>query len=99
MSKIEQNENVDDNTLERVAKALGVHPEAIKNLDEQASVYNIVTNHGTVTGLANQNYNCTFNPFDKWAEALEKNEKLYEALLKSEREKVEMLQKLLEGRK
>ena len=102
VSKIEQNENVDDATLERVAKALGVNAEAIKNLDEQASVYNIVTNHGPVSdgsliGNHGQNYQCTFNPFDKWAEALEKNEKLYEALLKSEREKVEILQKLLEG--
>ena len=28
------------------------------------------------------NYNCTFNPFDKWAEAVEENKKLYEKLLK-----------------
>ena len=35
------------------------------------------------------NFNCTFNPFDKIVE-------LYEALLKSEREKIEMLQKMLE---
>ena len=105
VSKSEQNENVDDATLERVAKALGVNSEAIKNLDEEAKVYNIVTNHGSVNdgsvigSHGYQNYQCTFNPLDKWAEAIEKNEKLYEALLKSEREKVEMLQKLLEGKK
>ena len=101
VSKIEQNEDVDDATLERVAKALGVNAEAIKNLDEEARVYNIVTNQGTshIVGTHSHNYNCTFNPFDKWAEAIEKNEKLYEALLKGDRGKVEMLQKLLGGKK
>ena len=101
VSKIEQNEDVDDVMLERVAKALGVNAEAIKNLNEQAKVYNIVTNQGTsqMVGAHNYNHSCTFNPFDKWAEAIEKNEKLYEELLKSEREKVAMLQKLLEEKK
>ena len=99
VSKIEQNENVDDAMMERVAKALGVNAEAIKDLNEEATVYNIVTNHGTATGLANQNYNCTFNPFDKWAEAIEENKKLYEALLESERKRIALLEKLLEDKK
>lgn len=34
---------------------------------------------------------CTFNPIDKWLEVLEENKKLYERLLESEREKVEIL--------
>ena len=103
VSKIEQKENVDDVMLDRVAKALGVNAEAIKNLDEQATVFNVVqnnyegaTNHGAVSG---QNYQCTFNLLDKWVEAIEENKKLYEELLKSEREKVAMLQRLLEERK
>lgn len=100
VSKIEQKEHVDDVMLDRVAKALGVNTEAIKNLDEQATVFNVVqnnydsaTNHGAING---QNYQCTFNPFDKWVEALAENKKLYEELLKSEREKVALLQKLLD---
>ena len=36
-----------------------------------------------------------FNPLEKWLEALEENKRLYEALLKSEREKVAMLEELL----
>ena len=99
VSKIEQNENVDDAMMERVVKALGVNAEAIKDLNEEATVYNIVTNHGTATGLANQNYNCTFNPFDKWAEAIEENKKLYEVLLESERKRIALLEKLLEDKK
>ena len=57
ISKIEQTEDVDDVMLERIAKALGVNPEAIKNLDEDATVYNIFTNNTSENGL--QNFNCT----------------------------------------
>jgi len=43
-------------------------------------------------------YNCHFNPIDKWVEAMEENKKLYEALLKSEREKIALLEKVLAGK-
>ena len=104
ISKIEQSETVDDETLEMVATALGVTPEAIKSFDEEKIVYNIQNNHeGSNQGAAGlqnvQYYHCNFNPTEKWAEAIEKNEKLYEELLKSEREKVVMLQKLLDDKK
>ena len=101
VSHIESNETVDREQLEKVAKALGVTADAIRHLDENATVYNIVTNTNngdhSVNGLSN--YNCTFNPLDKLMEAIEKNEKLYEKLLKSEQEKVAMLERLLEERK
>ena len=106
ISKMEQSEKVDDAMLERIAKALGVNPEAIKNLDEEATVYNIIQNNyeGSKNEVApnfvkGNNNHFTFNPVDKWLEAIEENKRLYEELLKSEREKVEMLQKLLDGKK
>ena len=37
------------------------------------------------------NYQCTFNPLDRYVEAMEKNKKLYERLLESEKEKVKIL--------
>ena len=37
----------------------------------------------------------TSTPIDKWVEALDENKKLYERLLQSEKEKVELLQALL----
>ena len=103
VSNIEGTEDVDPKTLEKIAGILGVDPEAIKNFDEEQIIYNIQHNHDGAnqgaTGFAVvQNY-CTFNPIDKWVETIEKNERLYEELLKSEREKVAMLEKLLEGRK
>lgn len=109
ISKIEQSETVDDDTLEKMAKALGVSVEAIKNFSEQAIFNNINTFHDSSSlndHSALFNYQCTFNPIDKWIESIEENKRLheenknlYEELLKSEREKVAMLQQLLEGKK
>jgi transcriptional regulator with XRE-family HTH domain len=103
VSKIEQSEQVEDTTLERVAGALGVSSEAIRNFSEEAVIYNIQHNHeGSNQGAANVsvlNQHCTFNPIDKWLEAMEENKKLYEALLKSEREKVAMLERMLGEKK
>ena len=98
VSNIESNETVEREQLDRVAKAMGVSPEAIRYFDEDATVYNIVTNSGNNNAIG-QNYNCTFNPLDKLMEAMEKNEKLYEKLLKSEQEKVAILERFLEERK
>ena len=97
ISSIEQKDIVEEAMLGRIAKALGVTPEAIKNLDENAVVYNIVTNNGSVNGL--QNYNCTFNPLDKLMESIEEIKNLYEKLLKSEQEKNALLQKIIDEKK
>ena len=101
ISYIESSEEVEEEQLDKVAKALGVSPDAIENLDESATVYNIVTNNdNSAASNVNSlyNYNCTFNPLEKWAQVIEENKKLYERLLKSEQEKVAMLEKMLEGK-
>jgi hypothetical protein len=63
--------------------------EAIKNFDEQAAIiyFNTFGEHSFTNGAFNAT-SCTFNPIDKIVE-------LYEALLKSEREKLEIFQKAL----
>lgn len=43
-------------------------------------------------GLYNQ---LTFNPLDKYIEAMEANKELYERLLKAEKEKSSLLEKLI----
>jgi hypothetical protein len=69
--------------------------EAIKNFDEETvityfnSFYEGSINHGHFSPSFNH---CTFNPIDKIVE-------LYEALVKSEKEKVEILQKMLDEKK
>ncbi|HTJ51282.1 MAG TPA: helix-turn-helix domain-containing protein [Cyclobacteriaceae bacterium] len=90
VSKIEQSEQVEDTTLERVAKALNVTPSAIRNFSEEI-LFNLIQNntfhdHSTASTT---NYQCTINPIEKITE-------LYDALIKSEREKLALLEKLME---
>lgn len=94
VSKMEQSEKLEDAVLQRVANALGVSPEAVKNYSDEAVIYNIQNNYegaNTSSGSIGIFQNCTYNPIDKLIEAYEENRRLYERLLASEREKVELL--------
>jgi len=90
VSKLEQSEEIEDSTLEKVAKVLGVTSEAIKEYSDEA-VFNIISNtfHNTSSDnstliASSLNYQPTFNTIEKIVE-------LYERLLAAEREKVELL--------
>ncbi len=102
ISLLEQKETVDAALLQQISAALKIPAEAIKNFDEE-QVINIISNNTfdncaqPIAGTANYQ-DCTFNPLDKLIEALEENKKLYERLLQAEREKVALLEKLLEGK-
>jgi len=94
VSNIENSENVDDEKLEQIAKALGVTPEGIKQFSEEA-VFNIISNtyHNTSSDTStliasSLNYQPTFNTVEKIVE-------LYERLLQAEKDKVAYLEKLV----
>ncbi len=92
ISLLEQKELVEQELLEQVAKVLKVPVEAIKNFDEEAAiniVSNTVNNHDNASGNSLFSYYPTFNPIDKIVE-------LYEALVKSEKEKMELMQRILD---
>lgn len=91
VSALEQKEKIDEKILEDVAKVLKVPSDAIKNLTDEAAT-NFFNTFNDNSGF---NYNCTFNPLDKYIEAMEENKKLYERLLQTEREKVALLEKML----
>jgi transcriptional regulator with XRE-family HTH domain len=93
VSKIEQSESIEDTTLARIAKALEVTPDAIKNFNEEAVINQFNFNDNSV-----QHYQCTFNPLDEYRKEVNENKKLYEALLKEKDEKIALLKKMLEGR-
>lgn len=97
VSLLEQKETIEQDILDQVAKILKVPADAIKNFDEETAINNIQNNYDNsiVHAGPTVNYNCTFNPLDKWVEALEENRKLYERLLKAEQDKNELLQKML----
>ena len=86
ISKLEQSEHMPDETLEKLAKGLGVTGDFIKSFDEEKAVYNIQTNITCSDHAVNNqnNQHTIYNPIEQVAE-------LFEKLLQSEREKVELL--------
>ncbi|NTE04913.1 helix-turn-helix transcriptional regulator [Agrobacterium tumefaciens] len=92
ISKLEQSADIEDSTLEKVAKILGVTKEAILQFSDDAVInyFNTFNDNSFNNGAYNA-FNCNFNPIDKLMEALDANKELYERLLASEREKVEIL--------
>ncbi len=95
VSQMEQSESLEDEKLDKVAKALGVSKEAIKNFSEEA-ILNIIGNTYHVDNSSAVNYGCTFNPIDKIMEQSDKIEELYKKLLEAEKEKVAYLERLLD---
>jgi len=93
VSLLESKETLEPEILSQVAKALKVPEDSIRNFDEEAAI-NIInstfTSNDNSTSIAYQS-NFTFNPIDKLVELFEENKKLYERLLQSEQEKVEIL--------
>jgi len=84
VSRWEQNEKLDDKKLAAVAEVLGVTPETIKNFNEEATLNIIQNNYDN----AQHNVNYQVNPIEVVKQA-------YEELLKSERERIVLLEKLL----
>jgi len=100
MSAIEQKEQLEDDMMERIAEILKVPKQAIENFDEEKAV-NILNNSfescdAPFAQAFAQNCTLNINPVDKWVEAMNKNEQLYEKLLQAEKEKNALLQKLLD---
>ncbi|WP_158826969.1 helix-turn-helix domain-containing protein [Mucilaginibacter lacusdianchii] len=86
VSKIEQQEEIEESLLKQIAEVLGVSPEVIENFDDEkiTQVINNQYNFYNTEVKDNATHNFIFNPLEKIAE-------LYERLLTSEREKNELL--------
>jgi len=90
VSLLEQKEVVEDEILKQVAGVLKVPVEAIENFDEDMAV-NLISNTASFENCQQPaffNHSPTFNPLDKVME-------LFERLLASEREKVELMREIL----
>lgn len=98
VSLLESKEMVDDELLKQAAIALKTTPEVIRNYSDEGPL-SILSHPSQGNTSEDNNSVLTFNLMDKWIEAMEENKKLYERLLQSEREKVELLEKVLELRK
>ncbi len=94
VSILEQKENIEEDLLEQVAKALKVPVDSIKNFDESAAI-NIISNtfHDFKDNAiaSAMNYQCSFNPIDKVVE-------LYERMLQDKSEMIEKLEVMLKDK-
>lgn len=89
LSGYEKKSKLDPEVIGKIAKALDIPEEAITEVGEGTSI-NIFS--GTwQDNAANYNFNPTFDPLEKVIE-------LYERLLKAEKEKVAMLQEIIQGK-
>ena len=87
ISNIENSEEVEEEVLLKIAEALEVSVEGIKNFSED-TVLNIISNTFNDSAMLNAvNLQPTFNPIDKVVE-------LYERLLQAEKDKVALLEQL-----
>ncbi len=105
ISLLEQKENIDSPLLEQISAALKIPVEAIRHFDEEAAVVNIQNNYeganqgsGSIANGFNHdssiNKECTFNPLEKYVEAVDKIEKLYAELLKAKEDQIRLLEKM-----
>lgn len=92
VSKMEQTEKIDDDKLKQVSEALGVTEEGLKKFTEETVLYytnNFYENsYATATNIGNISTVENINQF-----SMEQAVKLFEELLKIEREKFESLKK------
>lgn len=110
ISALESKEHIDDALLEDVARALHIPADNIRSFDEEKTLINIQNNYensnnqGAVSiGGANTGATYNFNPLDELRKAQEENRQLlaelkdlYERLLKSEQDKVAIMQQLMD---
>ncbi|MFA7494665.1 MAG: hypothetical protein WCZ43_14290, partial [Proteiniphilum sp.] len=90
--RMEQTEKIDDDKLKQISEALGVTEEGLKKFTEETVLYytnNFYENsHATATNIGNVSTVENINQF-----SMEQAVKLFEELLKIEREKFEFLKR------
>lgn len=96
VSLLEQKETLDVPTLEKVAKALNVPVEAIKNFNEEAAINIIASNNNGKDNSSAVNFQCNINPIDKIVQLHNEKMELYERMLKEKDIMIQKLEMLLE---
>ena len=94
LSKLEKCATIDNTKLKTIADALEVSVEAIENFNEEAVINNIQNNYDNAVVNSPQ-IAYQFNSVEKVEALFQENKKLYERLLASEQQKVELLESML----
>ncbi len=97
ISLLEQKETIDLAILQQISAVLEIPVEAFQKFDEEQAVNiitNTVNNNDNATGN-HLNYYPTFNPVEKWMEALEEIKRLNTELLKVKDEQIALLKGMM----
>lgn len=106
VSKLERQPVIAREYMERIADALKVTPEVIENMEE--TPVSVVIENNTFengSGSTNIGYASEYNdskvihPIEKLLELTKENASLYERMIANEKEKAELLEKLLNEKK
>ncbi|GHT79314.1 transcriptional regulator [Bacteroidia bacterium] len=89
ISTMEKKEKIDDETLQKIAEAMDIPVEAIKNFDEEKAINIISNTFNEKMSVGGVIYNPTFNPVDKVVE-------LYDQIIQEKDEKIKLLERLLQ---
>lgn len=86
LCKLEQQRNLDDEMLDKIAEAMGVSVDTIKNYNHEATI-NFIISHNTFSGEDNKiAFGTCSNHDNRTINPLEKVSELYEQIIK-EKEK------------
>ena len=88
ISKIEKQEEIEEGLLTKIAEVLGVSTEVIKDFDVEKTIFNISHHNYRDANIAE---GATTYAIVQQINPLEKIVELYERLLKSEQEKIDIL--------
>jgi transcriptional regulator with XRE-family HTH domain len=105
VSFYEQKKVIEDDMIDKFAKALNVAPALVKDLEEDPVTVIIENNTfenkegNNIAYLENDNSTNTYNPIEQILELNKEKQALYERMLELEKEKNALLEKLLKERK
>ena len=104
VSKLENKDDLDDETLEKVANALNIPADTIKKFTDEGAIHFISNTFADNSSASYNNFTIN-NPierivqlYDDKAKLYEEKVDLYERMLKSEQEKVSLLEELLRNK-
>lgn len=104
VSLYEKKRVIEDDMVNKFAKALNVAPELIKELEEDPVTVIIENNtfeKGSISNITSgsENFGNIYNPIEEILELSKEKTALYERMLELEREKVALLEKMLKETK
>lgn len=104
VSQLEQQREIGKEYLDKIASILKVAPEVIENMEE-TPISVVIENNKFESGSNNIGYAAEFNdqktvhPVEKIIDLSKENASLYERMLANEKEKLALLEKLLNEKK